>query len=99
MILQGRALIENVKSIITIAEKMRCSYFFDSPGEWNACRQYEIENSFPEVKWFEGGHEYSAEYRVRCSLNNVYARGYYSKDGKKTNLKTIRNSLIRLEAA
>lgn len=99
MVLQGKTLITSVKTIVCIAEKMRAAYFFTPPCNANGRRRYEMENSFPKVEWFDGGHEYTAEYSVRCSCNNVYAKGHYTKDGRKTNLKAIRNSLKRLEAA
>lgn len=90
--------IEAIRSIITTAEKFRNAYFFTPPSSAGGRRSYERYNSVPAVQWSENGHDYTAEYVVRCSCNNVYAEGRYTKDGKKTTLLAIRNSLKRLEA-
>lgn len=90
--------IETIAEIITQAEKFRNAYFFNAPFKASWRREYEKNNTFPAVEWSEGGHTYSAAYRVECSCKNVYARGDYYRDGRKTTLTAIKNSYKRLSA-
>ena len=90
-------VVNAVKTIVKEAEAMRNAYFFQSPKSAGERRSYEKYHSHDTVRWMEGGHEYSAEYRVTCSCANVYARGVYTRDGKATTLTAIRNSLKRME--
>ena len=47
--------------------------------------------------WEENGNVYTAEFITECSSRHVYAKGYYTKNGKETTLKAIKNSLNRLK--
>ena len=87
---------EQIAAIISEAEYMKSAYFFRPPCSASARRSYEKKHSHAEVTWFEGGHKYTAEYSVMCSCSNVYANGIYTKDGKKTTLKAIKNSFARM---
>lgn len=78
-----------IAEMIETAEKFRASYFWTPPG--NAS---ERRNSIEPFAWEEGGHVYTAEFRVDCSCKNVYARGEYTRDGKRTTLTAIKNSRI-----
>lgn len=89
----------NIERIIHQAEKFKGAYFFTPPTNASARRSYEKYNSCPEITWEEGGHTYTAEFIVCCSCRNVYAAGYYTKDGNKTTLTAIRNSYKRLYPA
>lgn len=90
--------INAIKAIADEAESMKNAYYFRPPMNAGSRRSYEKRHSHDEVRWTEGGHEYTAEYTVSCSCNNVYAKGSYTKDGKTTTLTAIRNSLKRLIA-
>ena len=90
--------ISAIAAIIAEADRMRNAYFFQPPMNAAGRRSYEKYHSHDLVEWEEGGHSYSAQYTVDCSCKNVYASGQYTKDGKKTTLTAIRNSLKRLEA-
>ena len=92
-------IINAVKSIIDKSVEMKNAFFWSSPGNANGRRQFEKYHSRPIVEWDEGGHHYTAEYNVRCSCNHIYASGIYTKDGIKTNLTVIKNSIKRLELA
>lgn len=85
-----------ISEIINEAERMSKAYFFRAPSSAGARRSYEKYHSHEEVTWTEGGHEYTARYEVSCSCANVYAKGYYTKDGKPTTLTAIRNSYKRM---
>lgn len=82
--------------LIATAEKMRNSYFFSSPSCASQRRRYEKQHTFDEIAWTEGGDEYTAKYTVKCSCRNIYARGYYTRNGKDTTLTAIRNSFRRM---
>ena len=90
--------IQALRGIIAEADAMRKAYFFTSPASAGARRSYERKHSQDKIEWEEGGHTYSAAYTVRCSCKNVYVDGAYTKDGKKTTLTAIKNSLRRMEA-
>ena len=87
-----------IYDIIREAEAMKNAYFFKAPGSKSLRRSYERYHSRDMVKWTENGHEYTAKFIVECSCSNVYARGEYTKDGKKTTLTAIKNSYKRLTA-
>lgn len=88
--------IEQIESVVDQADKFRNSYFFNPPTSARERRSYESYHSRPEVKWIDSGDTYTAEFHVSCSCHYVYARGIYTKNGKRTNLKAIRNSLSRI---
>lgn len=88
-----------IENLINTAEKFKSSYFWNPPCHAFERRSYEKKYSIPEFTWEENGHNYSAEYTVSCSCKNVYASGTYYKDGKKTTLTAIKNSLKRMAAA
>lgn len=90
------ATINEIRDIIATAEKFKNAYFWAPPSGASARRSYERYHSRPEITWTEGGHTYTAAYTVSCSCKNVYAYGTYTKDGQKTTLTAIRNSLKRL---
>ena len=85
-----------IEAILEEAERMEGAYFFQAPKSAGERRSYERYHSHDEVAWSENGHDYTARYEVKCSCSNVYARGYYTKDGKPTTLTAIRNSYKRL---
>ena len=91
-------LISEIEKIIYEAEKMRGAYFYTPPGNASSRRSYERYHSHGPIEWEEGGHTYSAEYTVKCSCRNVYAKECYYKDNKKTTLTAIKNSLKRLKS-
>ena len=91
-------IVNQIENLIATAEKFRNSYFWNPPSSAGGRRSYEKYHSIPEFCWQEGGHEYTASYTVSCSCRNIYASGSYTKDGKKTTLTAIKNSLKRLSA-
>ena len=91
-------IIAAIRKVIESAEEMKNAYFFTPPGNASGRRSYEKKHSAPRVDWIDGKDEYSAEFSVSCSCSYVYASGIYTRNGKKTTLTAIRNSLKRLEA-
>ena len=86
-----------IHDIITQAEKFRHSYFFASPGNASSRRSYEKYNSRDEIQWNDGKDIFTAKFDVSCSCNNVYATGYYTRNGKRTTLTAIKNSYNRMK--
>lgn len=90
--------INKIQNIINTAERFRTSYFWGRQGNAASRRAYEKKNSIEEFEWTDGKDVYTAAYSVECSCNHVYAKGHYTKNGKKTTLTAIKNSLVRLQA-
>lgn len=90
--------IDDIQAIVDEAHRMRNAIFFDSPRTASERRNYEKRHSHDKVTWKEGGHTYTAEFDVNCSARNVYAHGIYTRDGVRTTLTAIKNSLKRLKA-
>lgn len=91
-------IISNINRIIATAEGFKNAYFWSPPGSASGRRSYERKHSIPEVSWNDGKHKYTARYDVTCSCHNIYAKGTYTRDGNKTTLTAIKNSLKRLES-
>lgn len=90
--------IRLLKRLVEIADHYRYAYYM-TPSSLAAGRRLEEKRgTVPEFAWTEGGHKYTACYKVTCSCAHVYASGYYTRDGKKTNLTAVKNSMARLEA-
>lgn len=88
--------LNKIEKLIATAEKFRSSYFWKAPASASERRSFEKRYSIPSFRWEEGGHTYAAFFAVSCSTQNVYAKGEYYRDGKKTTLTAIRNSLRRM---
>lgn len=91
------SIIPRVEEIIELAAKMKNAYFFRSPCTAHERRKYEQDHSTECVEWEENGHQFTAVFTTSCSCKNVYAFGVYTKDGKKTTLTSIKNSLNRMK--
>lgn len=91
--------IAAIQSIIAEADHMKKSYFWAPPSSAGARRSYERQHSHELVEWDDNGRHYTAEYTVSCSARNIYASGSYTRDGQKTTLTAIKNSLRRLQAS
>ncbi len=87
--------IAELQEIIDIAEKCKNAYFWSPEGCAGGRRAKEKQYS-REIEWTEGGHEWTARTSMEQSCKNVYFRTEYTRDGKKTNLTAVRNSLKRM---
>lgn len=96
--MSGIEIIHQIRALIAVADHYRCAFYMTQPSSAGWRRSEEKQGTVPEFSWTEGGHKYTACYKVTCSCAHVYASGYYTRDGKKTNLTAIKNSLRRLEA-
>lgn len=92
------AKIKSIEDIIEQAEICKSAWLW-TPGANAATRRWnERKHSRPEVAWTEGGHDYTARFDYRETCSHVYASGCYTRDGVKTTLTAIRNSLRRMTA-
>ena len=92
-----KTTINKIKALIATAEKFKNAYFFSPASNAQLRQSYDKYHSIPEFTWVENGHAYTCEYIVSSTSSYVSAKGYYTKDGKKTTLTAIKNSLKRLE--
>lgn len=94
---EAEQLLRKIERVIEEADQMRNAYFYNPPRHAAGRRDYEKQHSVEEVAWQDGKDEFTAEFNVSCSCRNVYAKGYYSKNGKTTTLKAIKSSYARLK--
>lgn len=87
---------EKIAAIIEESNAMKKAYFWNPPANAAGRRYYEKKHSHKKIEWEEGGHHYTAEFSVSCSCRNIYAKGFYFRDGKRTTITAIRNSYNRL---
>ena len=89
--------IHKIRALISVAEHYRNAFYMPVPLTVNECIQEEIRGAVPYFSWFDGDTKFTAFYIVKCKYNHILAKGFYTRDGKKTNLTAIKNSLKRLE--
>lgn len=89
--------IHKIRALIAVAEHYRNAFYMPVPLTMNECIQEEIRGAVPYFSWFDGNTKFTACYIVKCKYNHIFAEGFYTRDGKKTNITAIKNSLKRLE--
>nr|DAT25342.1 MAG TPA: hypothetical protein [Caudoviricetes sp.] len=90
-------IVAEIEALVHDAESMKNCYFWNSPSTASARRSYEKKLTHEEISWMDGTDTYTAEFVVTCSCKNIYAQGRYTKNGIRTTLTTIKNSLKRLQ--
>lgn len=90
-------ITDDIEKLIDTAEKFRKAYFWTPSNVAAIRRSYEKKHSISEFSWREGSDLYTAKYTVECSSKHIYAHGEYTKNGKKTTLLAVKNSLERLK--
>lgn len=91
-------VIGKLEYLFDQARKYKNCYFWNSYGNSQERDRKSRAESIPEFSWDEGGHHYTAEFVVEYRYSYVKATGYYTKDGKITNLTAIKNSYKRMTA-
>lgn len=94
-----REVLSICSAIIATAEKFKNAYFFSSPKNAANRRSYEKLYSIPETTFEYNGNTYTVEYNVTCSCNNVYTKGYYTRNGEPITLRTIKKIAAEITAA
>ena len=89
-------IYDSISRIIENAEYCRKTYFWHPSPTASQRREAEEKYSISMVSWCENGDIYTAEFYYHESCNHVYSRGYYTKNGEKTNLRAIKNSFLCL---
>lgn len=89
--------IAQLHALIRSADHYRNAIYMTPPAVAGGRRYEERRGTVPYFEWTEGGHKFAACYKVVCSACHIYARGSYTRDGEKTNLLAVKNSLKRLE--
>lgn len=95
----AREILSTCSAIIATAEKFKKCLLFSSPKNATGRRSYEKLYSIPETEFVYGGDKYTVEYNVTCSCSNVYAKGYYTRNGEKITLRTIKKIAAEITAA
>lgn len=72
---------------IDLHEKMRNSYFWNPPTHASSRRSYEKQNSFYYAMY--PGLVLNCD--TTCSCKNIYYKGYFELEGRKTTLTKIKN--------
>lgn len=81
-----RELKQNLANAIYLHEKMKNSYFWNPPGIASQRRSYENQHSF---KFEYPGLKVDCD--TECSCKNIYYKGFFEFEGKKTTLTKIKN--------
>lgn len=97
--INARKILSICSAIIATAEKFKNVYFFSSPKNAAGRRSYEKFYSIPKTTFEYNGDTYTVEYSLTCSCNNVYAKGYYTRNGEKITLRTIKKIAAAITAA
>ncbi len=88
--------IEDLEKLIRMHEVMKGFYFWAPPTSACMRRSFERQHTIPEIRWTEGDHSYTAECSTICSCAHIYYKGIFTRDGKSTNIVTIKNSFHRM---
>ena len=94
--MKKKDVIARIEDLLMVVDKCRNAYYWKPASSSSSRRWSEKNNSIPEFSWTEGGDKYTAEFVYKESCNHVYAYGVYTRNGKKTTLTAIKNSLERL---
>lgn len=89
-------IVSYLEMIVDTATKFKNAYFWHGRGNSSQRQSYDEYYSIPEKTFVYNGIEYSVEYRVTSTRNNVYANGIYKRDGKKTTLTAIKNVMKKM---
>ena len=82
-----------LQTVIDISRRMRSAYTMFPPSSARERRQMENRNTVELAKFEYSGHVYVVAYETRVNVRNVYAHGYYEKDGEKVTLRAITKCL------
>ena len=89
--------LDAIKLIIHEAEAPRYRTLFPMINERSdQLKLYERLHSVEEVRWWEGGHYYTASFTTRCLADVTQAAGRFTKDGKPVSLCVVKNCLRRM---
>lgn len=89
--------ITKLENLFDIVNKYKNCYTWKHDNGNISTREYkEKRDTIDEIEWYDNGDKYTAEFTVKYTRNNVYAKGIYTKNGKQTTITAIKNSYNRL---
>lgn len=92
----GNATLDDLERIILTHEQMHGHYFWNPPNTATMRRRFEKMNTHAAIGWTENDDVYTAGTICSCSCQHIYYNGVFSKNGKKTTIKAIKNSYQRM---
>lgn len=90
-------VIDKIYNVLYEVDRCKGSYFWRPASSASTRRHNERKHNIEPFEWSESGDTYTARFVYEESCNNVYAYGVYTRNGKKTTLTAIKNSLKRME--
>jgi len=81
---------KEVESIIQLHEKMRKSYFWNSPSHAHERRYYEKKNSSEFNFISENGIPINLKCITKCSCKNIYYKSEFFIDNKKVTIREVK---------
>lgn len=89
--------LTKLENLFDTVDRYKNSYMWNTDNGNISAREYkEKRDTIDEFEWYDSGDKYTAEFTVKYTRNNVYAKGIYTKNGKQTTLTAIKNSYNRL---
>ena len=90
-------VIGKIYNVLYEVDRCKGSYFWRPASSAKTRRYNEQKHNIEPFEWSESGDTYTAGFIYEESRNNVYTYGVYTRNGKKTTLTAIKNSLKRME--
>jgi len=90
-------VIDKIYNVLYEVDRCKGSYFWRPASSAKTRRYNEQKHNIEPFEWSESGDTYTAGFIYEESRNNVYTYGVYTRNGKKTILTAIKNSLKRME--
>lgn len=88
--------LSKLDQILRTHEQMRNMFWWNPPPTASSRREFEKRCTHEEIAWTENGDRYTAATECSCSLKNIYYKGIFTKNGKKTRVDVIRKSYERM---
>lgn len=88
--------LSKLDQILRTHEQMRNAYWWNPPNTAAGRREFEKRCTHEEISWTENGDHYTAATKCTCSSANIYYKGIFTRNGKKTRVDVIRRSYERM---
>lgn len=88
--------LSKLDQILRTHEQMRNMYWWNPPNTAAGRREFEKRCTHEEIAWTENGDRYTAATECTCSVKNIYYKGIFTRNGKKTKVDVIRRSYERM---
>jgi hypothetical protein len=88
--------VKSIKYAIELHEKMKNSYFWNSPGAAGQRRYYEEQHSYTDMINING-KKLEINCITSCSCKNIYYKGEFYFDGQKKNISVLKKILEEIK--